>query len=149
MNNQKQNDDRGTWRDLETHAGTLKGIHLRQLFADDPGRADRFSVEAAGIFLDFSKNRITEETLQLLLRLAEASGLADRIGAMFRGEKINTTEDRAVLHVALRAPASRSIWVDGKDVVPEVHAVLDQMVLLQTACGWERGSDIPARGSGI
>ncbi len=127
MNKQKQTKDRGTWRDLKTHAEQLKGVHLRQLFADDPGRGDRFSVEAAGIFFDFSKNRITEETLQLLLRLAEASGLADRIDAMFRGEKINTTENRAVLHVALRAPASRSIWVDGKDVVPEVHAVLDQM----------------------
>jgi glucose-6-phosphate isomerase len=127
MNKQKQTEDRGAWRNLKTHAEQLKGVHLRQLFTDDPGRGDRFSVEAAGIFLDFSKNRITEETLQLLLRLAEASGLADRIDAMFRGEKINTTENRAVLHVALRAPASRSICVDGKDVVPEVHAVLDQM----------------------
>jgi glucose-6-phosphate isomerase len=127
VNKQKQIKDRATWRDLKTHAEQLKGVHLRQLFADDPGRGDRFSVEAAGIFLDFSKNRITEETLQLLLRLAEASGLADRIDTMFRGEKINTTENRAVLHVALRAPASRSILVDGKDVVPEVHAVIDQM----------------------
>jgi glucose-6-phosphate isomerase len=127
MNKQKQAKNHEAWEDLKTHAEQQKGVHLRRLFADDPGRGDRFSVEAAGIFLDFSKNRITEETLQLLLRLAEASGLADRIDAMFRGEKINTTENRAVLHVALRAPASRSIVVDGKDVVPEVHAVLEQM----------------------
>jgi glucose-6-phosphate isomerase len=127
MNKQKQTKNHEAWEDLKTHAEQQKGVHLRRLFADDPGRGDRFSVEAAGIFLDFSKNRITEETLQLLLRLAEASGLADRIDAMFRGEKINTTENRAVLHVALRAPASRSIVVDGKDVVPEVHAVLEQM----------------------
>jgi glucose-6-phosphate isomerase len=100
---------------------------LRDLFAKDPGRADRFKLEAAGLFLDYSKNRITEKTIALLMQLAEQSQLRERIDAMFRGDKINTTENRAVLHVALRTPKGKSIFVDGKDVVPEVHAVLDKM----------------------
>ena len=102
-------------------------MHLRRLFADDPGRGERLTAEAAGLFLDYSKNRVTDETLGLLLQLAEESGLRARIDAMFRGEKINVTEDRAVLHVALRAPEGESIVVDGEDVVPQVHAVLDRM----------------------
>ena len=102
-------------------------MHLRSLFADDPGRGERLTAEAAGLFLDYSKNRVTDETLGLLLQLAEESGLRTRIDAMFRGEKINVTEGRAVLHVALRAAKGQSILVDGEDVVPEVHAVLDRM----------------------
>ena len=105
----------------------MRGRHLRNLFADDPTRGERMTAEAAGVFLDYSKNRITDETLKLLVELAEESGLRDRIDAMFRGEKINITENRAVLHVALRAPRGASIVVDGKNVVPEVHAVLDKM----------------------
>ena len=97
------------------------------MFADDPKRGERFTLQAAGIFLDYSKNRITDETLKLLLQLAEESGLRERIDAMFRGDKINITENRAVLHVALRAPKDATILVDGKDVVPDVHAVLDKM----------------------
>src|SRR5579864_252248 len=118
---------RPAWKALERHAAAVRDLHLRQLFADDPGRGERLAVEAAGIYLDYSKNRVTDETLALLLRLAEDSGLRERIAAMFRGDKINTTEGRAVLHVALRAPRGRSILVDGVDVVPEVHAVLDRM----------------------
>ena len=102
-------------------------LHLRQLFADDPKRGERMAVEAVGLYLDYSKNRITDETLKLLLRLAEQSGLQSRIEAMFRGEKINVTEKRAVLHVALRAPRGASIVVDGENVVPKVHSVLDKM----------------------
>jgi glucose-6-phosphate isomerase len=102
-------------------------MHLRQTFADDPARGERFTVETAGIFLDYSKNRITDETMKLLIQLAEESGLRAHIDAMFRGEKINITENRAVLHVALRAPKGESIIVDGEDVVPKVHAVLDKM----------------------
>jgi len=105
----------------------MQGLHLRNLFADDPARGERMTAEAAGIYLDYSKNRINDDTLKLLIELAEQSGLRARIDAMFRGEKINTTENRAVLHVALRAPKGASIIVDGKNVVPEVHAVLDKM----------------------
>ena len=105
----------------------MQGVHLRKLFADDPKRGERMTAEAAGILLDYSKNRVDDETLRLLLALAEQSGLRGKIDAMFRGDKINVTEDRAVLHVALRAPKGASILVDGKDVVPEVHAVLDKM----------------------
>jgi glucose-6-phosphate isomerase len=115
------------WRALEVHHRKVSGLHLRDLFADDPDRGERMTLEAAGIFLDYSKNRITDETLKLLLQLAEESGLRERIDAMFRGEKINITEDRAVLHIALRAPKGASITVDGEDVVPQVHAVLDKM----------------------
>ena len=105
----------------------MQGVHLRKLFADDPGRGERMTTEAAGVYLDYSKNRINDKTLKLLIELAEQSGLRARIDAMFRGEKINATENRAVLHVALRAPKCASIIVDGKNVVPEVHAVLDRM----------------------
>ena len=105
----------------------MRGLHLRNLFANDPARGARMIAEAVGVYLDYSKNRISDETLKLLIELAEQSGLRERIDAMFRGEKINVTENRAVLHVALRAPKGTSIIVDGKNVVPEVHAVLDKM----------------------
>ncbi len=118
---------RKAWKALEAHYKKIRKLHLRALFADDPKRGERMTAEAAGLFLDFSKNRITHETLKLLLRLAEKSGLQARIEAMFRGEKINVTEKRAVLHVALRAPQGTSIVVDGENVVPLVHAVLDKM----------------------
>src|SRR5277367_4317167 len=115
------------WKKLAAHHKKNKGLHLRKLFADDPQRGERMTAEAAGLFLDYSKNRITDETLKILIELAEESGLKSHIDAMFRGEKINTTENRAVLHVALRAPRGASIIVDGKNVVDEVHAVLDKM----------------------
>src|ERR1700757_1647164 len=115
------------WHALASHYKTVSKLHLRQLFADDPKRGERLAVEAVGLYLDYSKNRVTDETMRLLLQLAEESGLRARIDAMFPGEKINITEKRAVLHVALRAPKNKSILVDGKDVVPEVHAVLDKM----------------------
>jgi glucose-6-phosphate isomerase len=119
--------ERTAWRSLKAHSQQIGQQHLRDLFAADAARGERFTVEAAGIFLDYSKNRITDETLKLLVQLAEESGLREKIEAMFRGEKINITENRAVLHVALRAPKGESIVVDGVDVVPEVHAVLDKM----------------------
>src|ERR1700727_2941476 len=112
---------RAAWKALETHYQQVRNVTLRSLFSDDPQRASRFSIEAAGLFLDYSKNRITEETRKLLLQLAKESGLEERRDAMFRGEKINITEKRAVLHVALRAPEGETILVDGKDVVPDVH----------------------------
>src|SRR5271165_4298419 len=115
------------WRELGAHYKKIKDLHLRQLFADDPERGERLSAEALGLYLDYSKNRITDETLRLLIRLAYASGLQERIDAMFRGDKINLTEKRAVLHTALRAPRGFSIMVDGENVVPKVHAVLDRM----------------------
>jgi glucose-6-phosphate isomerase len=118
---------RKAWKALETHRNVIQREHLRTLFAKDPKRGERFTVEAVGIFLDYSKNRITDETLRLLIELAEESDLRSRIDAMFGGEKINVTENRAVLHVALRAPKGASIIVDGKNVVPQVHAVLDKM----------------------
>ena len=116
-----------SWRALEAHYQTMEQRHLRQLFAEDPTRGERMTVEAAGLYLDYSKNRITDETLRLLLQLAEETGLRDRIEAMFQGNKINTTENRAVLHVALRAPRESTLVVDGENVVPQVHAVLDKM----------------------
>src|SRR5580692_2143419 len=119
--------ERKAWKALAGHFESIRAVHLRNFFAEDPGRGERMTVEAAGIFLDYSKNRVTDETLKLLIELAEESGLQSRIGAMFRGEKINTTENRAVLHVALRAPKGDSIVVDGEDVVPQVHAVLGKM----------------------
>jgi glucose-6-phosphate isomerase len=118
---------RRAWKDLSSHNKEVRDLHLRQLFADDPKRGTRLTAEAVGLYLDYSKNRITDETIELLLQLADESGLRARIDAMFRGEKINITEKRAVLHTALRAPKSASILVDGKNVVPEVHAVLDEM----------------------
>ncbi|MDP9120826.1 MAG: glucose-6-phosphate isomerase [Acidobacteriota bacterium] len=119
--------ERAAWKALHEHFATVRELSLRQLFADDPRRGERLSVEAAGIYLDYSKNRVTDETLRLLVGLAEESGLRGRIDAMFRGDKINVTEKRSVLHVALRAPREASIVVDGQNVVPEVHAVLDRM----------------------
>ena len=118
---------RPVWKTLAAHHKTIRGLHLRQLFADDPRRGERLTVEAAGLYLDYSKNRITDETIRLLLQLAEDCGLAARIAAMFRGDKINVTEQRAVLHVALRANKQEAIMLDGHNVVPEVHAVLDRM----------------------
>src|SRR6266513_4597282 len=115
------------WNALADHHQSVRELHLRQLFADDPKRGERMTVEAVGLYLDYSKNLITDETLKLLLQLADESGLRERIDAMFRGEKINITENRAVLHVALRAPGGASIVVDGENVVPQVHAVFDKM----------------------
>src|SRR5499425_930583 len=115
------------WSALTPHYKKVSKLHLRQLFADDPKRGQRLAVEALGLYVDYSKNRVTDETLKLLVQLATESGLRARIDAMFSGEKINVTEKRAVLHVALRAPKDESILVDGKNVVPEVHAVLDKM----------------------
>src|ERR1700745_3069103 len=115
------------WKALSAHSQKVGRLHLRELFAQDPKRGERLTAEAAGLYLDYSKNRITDETLDLLLQLAEESGLRARIDAMFGGHKINITENRAVLHVALRAPKGASIVVDGENVVPQVHAVLDKM----------------------
>jgi glucose-6-phosphate isomerase len=115
------------WKALEAHHQKVRELHLRSLFADDSKRGQRFAIEAAGLYLDYSKNRITDETLKLLVQLAEECGLRERIDAMFRGDKINITENRAVLHVALRAPKTASIVVDGVNVVPDVHAVLEKM----------------------
>jgi glucose-6-phosphate isomerase len=120
-------DQRPAWKALEAHAQKIKALHLREFFAEDAARGTRLTAEADGIFLDYSKNRITDETLKLLLQLAHESNLRERTEAMFTGEKINITEDRAVLHVALRARKGEQIFVDGTDVVPEVHAVLDKM----------------------
>src|SRR5262249_44459605 len=118
---------RPSWKALKSHQEKMREVHLRTLFADDPGRGERLTTEAAGIFLDYSKNRVTDETLALPRKLAEEADLRGRIDAMFRGDKINLTENRAVLHVALRAPRGASITVDGKNVVPQVHQVLDAM----------------------
>ena len=118
---------RPAWKALEAHYQKIRDQHLRRLFADDPNRGERFALEALGIYLDYSKNRVTDETIRLLLELAESSELHGRIDAMFKGEKINITENRAVLHIALRTPRDQAIIVDGVNVVPEVHAVLDKM----------------------
>jgi glucose-6-phosphate isomerase len=130
---------RPEWKALETHHDRLRDVHLSDLFAKDPTRGERLTVEAAGLYLDYSKNRLTDETLGLLLALAEATGVRGRIDAMFAGEKINVTEKRPVLHVALRAPRTESIVVDGEDVVPLVHGVLDRMADFATRVrsgGW-------------
>jgi glucose-6-phosphate isomerase len=119
--------DRPAWRALEEHHGRIAGRHLRELFAEDPARGERLTTRASRLLVDYSKHRVTDETLDLLVALAEESGLRERIDAMFRGERINTTEDRPVLHVALRAPAGERIEVDGEDVVANVHGVLDRM----------------------
>jgi glucose-6-phosphate isomerase len=119
--------ERGAWNALVAHYQNARELHLRRLFADDPTRGKRMTIEAVGLFLDYSKNRVTDETLKLLVQLADESGLRGRIDAMFRGDKINITENRAVLHVALRAPNGASIVVDGENVVPQVRAVLDKM----------------------
>ena len=126
------------WNELEAHQREIAGLHLRELFARDPGRGERLVLEAAGIYLDYSKNRVSDETLRLLLRLAEEVDLRGRIEAMFRGERINVTEKRAVLHVALRAPRSARILVDGQDVVPGVHEVLERMAAF---CGRVRSGE--------
>jgi glucose-6-phosphate isomerase len=115
------------WRALEENARHLRGLHLRDLFASDPERGERLALEAEGIYLDYSKNRITDETIRLLIQLAEERGVRERRDAMFAGEKINVTENRAVLHIALRAPRGATIEVDGENVVPKVHEVLDRM----------------------
>ena len=119
--------ERKAWQALERHHGEIAGRHLRELFAADPGRGERLTAEAAGLYLDYSKNRVTDETMRLLVELAAESGVAERRDAMFRGEHINVSEDRAVLHVALRMPRSMSLVVDGEDVVAQVHEVLDRM----------------------
>src|SRR3989475_7095635 len=139
---------RKAWKALQTHYKRVRELHLRKLFADDPKRGERMTAEAVGIFLDYSKNRITDETFELLLQLAEESGLRARIDAMFRGEKINITENRAVLHVALRAPRRASIVVDGENVVPQVHAVLDKMADFSNRVrsgGWKGHTGKPIR----
>ena len=115
------------WRALTAHHGDLAARHLRELFDSDPDRGTRLTAEAAGLYLDYSKNRITDETVRLLVELASERGLAERRAAMFRGDHINVTEDRPVLHVALRMPRDRSLVVDGADVVKQVHQVLDRM----------------------
>ena len=119
--------ERKSWQALKRHHEEIAGQHLRDLFASDEGRGERLTAEAAGLYLDYSKNRITDETLALLVELAEESGVAERRDAMFRGEHINVSEDRAVLHVALRMPRGTTLQVDGTDVVAEVHEVLDRM----------------------
>jgi glucose-6-phosphate isomerase len=124
--------DRKAWQALERHYAEISGRHLRDLFAADPGRGERLTAEAAGIFLDYSKNRVTDETMRLLIELASESGVPERRDAMFRGDHINVSENRAVLHVALRMPATASLVVDGKDVIPDVHAVLSRMRELAT-----------------
>src|SRR5690242_16757552 len=119
--------ERKSWQALKRHYDEISGRHLRELFAGDPGRGERLTAEAAGLYLDYSKNRITDETMRLLVALAEESGVAERRDAMFRGEHINVSEDRAVLHTALRLPATATLVVDGQDVVADVHAVLRRM----------------------
>src|SRR5262249_49757714 len=118
---------RPAWKALEQHHAEIAGRHLRELFDEDPGRGERLTAEAAGLYLDYSKNRITDETVRLLLRLAEESGLQQRRDAMFRGDRINVSENRPVLHVALRMPKGSTLVVDGVDVVEQVHEVLDRM----------------------
>jgi glucose-6-phosphate isomerase len=141
-------EDLPAWRALAQHSMEARLLHLRWLFDDDPGRGERLAVEAAGVYLDYSKNRVTDETMRLLFQLAEQRGLRERIEAMFSGEKINITERRAVLHTALRAPRDRSVLVDGEDVVPKVHAVLDRMAELaaQVRAGeWKGHTGRPIR----
>src|SRR6476646_940531 len=118
---------RTAWKALESHYRKIHGLHLRDLFADDPTRGGRLAAQGVGLYFDYSKNRITDQTIKLLIQLADESGLQARIDAMFRGEKINITENRAALHVALRAPRGASIFVDGENVVPQVQSVLDKM----------------------
>ena len=133
--------ERPAWKALGEHCRKIRNVHLRSLFADDPHRGERMAVEGAGVYLDYSKNRITDETIRLLVNLAEECGLRAAHRGHVPGEKINITENRAVLHVALRAPKSEQILVDGNDVVPEVHAVLDRMAVFsdQVRSGQWRG----------
>jgi len=121
--------ERKAWKALVAHGKKIRTRHVRQLFADDPDRGKRLTAEAAGIYLDYSKNRVNDETMQLLIKLAKECGLSERIAAMFRGDRINVTEKRAVLHTALRAPASEQLVVDGHDIVPEIQAVLERMTI--------------------
>ena len=120
--------ERKAWQALARHHDEIAGVHLRELFAGDPGRGERLTAEAAGLYLDYSKNRVTDETMRLLVELAAESGVPERRDAMFRGEHINVSEDRAVLHVALRMPGTTFLIVDGVNVVREVHQVLERMV---------------------
>ena len=132
--------ERPAWKALEQHFSAVRDVHLRDLFADDPARGERLAVEAAGLYLDYSKHRITSETLGLLLALAEESDLTGRVSAMFRGDRVNASEQRAALHVALRAPRDASMLLDGVDLVPGVHQVLDRMAVLARAIregGWK------------
>src|SRR4030095_14384602 len=140
--------ERQAWNALAAHHQNVRELHLRKLFADDPKRGERMTAEALGLYVDYSKNRVTDETLKLLLQLADESGLRERIDAMFRGEKINITENRAVLHGALRAPSRASIVVDGENVVPQVHAVLDKMADFSNRVrsgGWKGHTGKPIR----
>jgi len=137
-----------TWTALEAHYEDVRNLHLRRLFKDDAQRGDRMTVEAAGLYFDYSKNRITGETIRLLVQLADESRLQEKIDAMFRGETINVTEKRAVLHVALRAPRGQSIVVDGENVVPGVHAVLDKMTAFASSVrtgSWKGHTGRPIR----
>src|SRR5947207_15144134 len=127
--------DRQAWNALEAHHKNVRELHLRKLFADDPKRGERMTAEAVGLYLDYSKNRITDETLKLLLQLADESGLRERIDAVFRGEKINITENRAVLHVALRAPRGASSVGDGENVVPQGDHMIDKMAASSNEMG--------------
>ena len=127
MGKERKVANESAWSALASHHASISKVHLRDLFASDPARGTRMTVDAVGLYLDYSKNRVTDDTLKLLCRLADESGLRSRIDAMYRGEAINVTEQRAVLHVALRAPRGASILADRKDVVPDVHAVLDRM----------------------
>src|SRR5215472_16999447 len=119
--------ERSAWKALVAHHQKIRDQHLRKLFADDPTRGNRMTAEGVGLFFDYSKNRVTNETLNLLVQLADESGLRERIDGIFRGEKINVTENRSLLHVALRAPKGELIVVDGENVEPQVHGVLDKM----------------------
>jgi glucose-6-phosphate isomerase len=136
------------WQALEAHVEQVRDRHLRSLFAADPSRGERFAVEAAGLYLDYSKNHVTDDSVRLLVELARASGLRERIASMFRGDRINTTEERAVLHVALRAPRGETILLDGDNVVPHVHEVLDRMTESPIRCEMVAGADIRGGGYG-
>ena len=130
-----------TWQALAAHYSSMRDVHLRNLFAQDPQRGERLTAQAAGLYLDYSKNRVTDETLRLLLQLAEERGVHQRIGAMWNGEKINFTESRAVLHVALRAPRSQRIEVYDSNVVPDVHAVLARRDFSRISLAYEVAGD--------
>lgn len=127
--NSKLSSNSAAWAALSAHYKEIKDLHLRRLFADDPMRGTRFTAEGAGVYLDFSKNRISDDAVRLLVELAKERGVAERRDATFRGDKVNLTESRVVLHVALRAPREASIVVDGENVVPQVHAVLDSIAV--------------------
>ena len=141
--------ERPIWKALERHCQEIRKLHLRDLFAGDPKRGERLTAEAEGIYLDYSKNRITNETVELLGQLAEESGVRERIDAMFRGEKINVTENRAVLHVALRAPRGASIVVDGQNVVPKFMPCSTRCLISVIAFEPARGRARPGRVSGM